>query len=100
MSRPEATVLASRTLGLLLIVWALVDLSYLPRDAYSYVHYINLEAKSAGAVLYRHYYLLDITFRITRIVGLFLMGSWLRQCGPDVQRLFWPGESEASPETN
>jgi hypothetical protein len=39
MTKKEAVRLASRTLALLLVVWALSDLSYIPTTAFSLSHY-------------------------------------------------------------
>ena len=47
MSRQDAVVLASRTLALLLAVWALVEASYLPASLHSFLRYANQEPGSS-----------------------------------------------------
>jgi hypothetical protein len=70
ISRKEAVLLASRALAVLLTVWALTDVSYLPERLHSFLHYINREAGSSTAIQYwRHYYLIAPGFLITRIIG-------------------------------
>jgi hypothetical protein len=88
MSRKDAVVLASRTLALLLTVWALSEASGLPGSLYSFLHYINQEPGSSTATQYwLHYHLITLGFLVTRIVGFSLMARWLYQGGPDVEQL-------------
>jgi len=91
LSRKDAVVLASRTLATLLIVWALSDVSYLPERLHSLLHYLNHEPASPSAIEYgRHYYLIQIGFLITRIVGYSLMAMWLYKGGADIEELLLP----------
>jgi hypothetical protein len=88
MSKKDALLLASRTLALLLTVWALAEASYLPQNLHSYLRYINQEPGSPAAVQYlSHYHLITLGFLVTRIVGFSLMARWLYQAGPDVDQL-------------
>ena len=97
MSSKDAVVLASRTLATLLIVWALVEVSYLPEISHSLLHYANQEPSSSAWTQYQHHhYLLEIGFRIARIVGFALMARWLHKGGPEIEELLLP----ASPEEN
>jgi hypothetical protein len=48
MSRKDAVTVASRTLALLLVVWALADASSLPEIIYSSLRYINHEPVSSA----------------------------------------------------
>jgi len=68
MSKKDAVMLASRTLATLLIVWALSDVSYLPERLHSYLRYLSQPA-SSGIDYLRHYYLIELGFLVTRIVG-------------------------------
>jgi len=43
MSRKDALSLASRSLAVLLIVFAFTDVSYLPGSVHSFLHYLNYE---------------------------------------------------------
>lgn len=94
MSRKDAVLLASRVLAVLITVWALTDLSYLPERLHSYLHYTQLSDSSSYVLYMRHYYLIATGFLITRVVGFFLMAIWLRRCGSDVQELLLPPESD------
>lgn len=91
ISRKDAVVLASRTLATLLIVWALSDSSYLPERVHSLLHFLNREPTSPTATEYgRHYYLIQIGFLVTRIVGYSLMAKWLYKGGSDIEQLLLP----------
>ena len=95
MSRREAILLASRTLAILLTVWALTDVSYLPGSVYAFRHYSSIELTSPNATLYyRHSNLISLSFLITRIIGISLMARWLYKGGPDIEELLLPGSSE------
>jgi hypothetical protein len=88
MSRKDALALASRTLALLLAVWALSEASYLPESLHSFLRYINQEPGSSNQIQYwRHYHLIGLGFLITRIVGFSLMARWLYKGGPEVEEL-------------
>jgi hypothetical protein len=95
MSRKDAVMLASRTLAVLLTVWALSDVSYLPERLHSLLHYLNHEPASPAAIeCERHYYLIQIGFLVTRIVGYSLLAMWLYKGGPEVEELLLPGSEE------
>ena len=90
MSRREAVIITSRLLAILLTVNALVALSNLPETAYSFMHYTVGTSTTAPAEYWRHHYLIEIGFLITRIIGYSLMASWLFRCGPDIEELLLP----------
>jgi hypothetical protein len=93
MSRKDAVVLASRTLAVLLTVWALTDVSYLPERVHSFIHYFNQEVPPSISTQYlRHYYLIELGFLVTRIVGYALVAKWLYKGGPEVEELLLPSE--------
>ena len=95
MSRRDGIVLAARTLALLLTVWALSELSALPGQVHSFLHYLNREPSSSATVqYYRHYYLLSSGFLFTRFVGFSLMARWLFKVGPEVEEVLLPAEGE------
>jgi hypothetical protein len=96
MSRKDALVLASRTLALLLTVWALGEASGLPESLHSFLRYINQEPGSSTGIQYlRHYYLIRLGFLVTRIVGFSLMARWLYKGGPEVEELLlYPAPQE------
>ncbi len=97
MSRKDAVLLASRTLALLFIVSALIEVSYLPERLHSFLHYVNQEPASSSVIQYwRHYYLIALGFLIIRIIGFSLMALWLRKCAPEVEEALFPPEENAA----
>ena len=101
MSRRDAIVLASRTLAVLLTVWALTDVSYLPGTVHSFLRYINQEPGSSTSVqYYRHYYLISLSFLITRIVGYSLTARWLYKGGEEVEALLLPSATQGNAVQN
>jgi hypothetical protein len=99
MSREDAVVLASRTLAVLVTLWVLTDISYLPGYALSFRHYAEHEVTAPTNAAYwqywSHHYLVDMSFLITRIIGLSLMARWLFRGGTEVARLLLPTEAES-----
>ena len=95
MSKKDAVLLASRALALLLTVWALSDVSSMPEQVHSFLHYLRQEPTSSPGVDYlRHYYLIRLCFLVTRIVGFSLMARWLFKGGPEVEELFLPSQPD------
>jgi hypothetical protein len=92
MSRKDAVLIASRTLSVLLNVWALSEICSLPEYVNSYLHYDVGTTTSAYVEYMHHYYLLRLGFLLTRIVGFFLMARWLHKGGPGVAELLLPSE--------
>jgi hypothetical protein len=93
MTKRDAVVLASRTLAVLFIVWALSELSYLPERVQSCLHYFDSRTVSSASTPYlRHYYLTEVGFLATRIVGYSLLARWLYKCGPEVEELLMPAD--------
>ena len=90
MSRKEAVLMTSRALSILLTIWALSEVSYLPEFVNSYLHYDVGTTTSAYIEYMHHYYLLRLGFLITRIIGYFLMARWLHKGGPGIEELLLP----------
>jgi hypothetical protein len=101
MSREDAIVLVSRALAVLLTLWVLVDVSYLPADLLAFRHYVDHEITSSGGAEYwlywRHHYLMELSFLVTRIVGLSLMARWLFKGSPEVASMLLPNAAEQIP---
>jgi hypothetical protein len=95
MSRRDAVLLASRRLSVLITIWALTELSYLPERLHSFLHYANGDA---GASLYvehmRHHDLIVVASLLIRIIGFLLLALWLRRSGPEVMELLLPLEQQ------
>ena len=99
MSRSDAVVLGARVLAVLLIVWALSSVSYLPESVFSYLRYTNqFPTSSSGGVYWRHYHLISLGFLIARIVGYSLMARWLYRGGPDIEELLLPSSLREADE--
>ena len=91
MSRKDAVVLASRTLALLLTVWALAEAGNLPASLHSFLRYMNQEPGASTAVQYwRHYYFISLSFIVTKMVGFALLARWLFKGGPEVEEPLSP----------
>ncbi len=92
MSKEDFIVLASRTLAVLMMVWALSEVSHLPAMVYTFNHYASVELSSASATqYYRHEYLISLSFMIARIVGYAILSRWLFKGGPEVAEVLLPG---------
>jgi hypothetical protein len=91
MSRKDAVEVASRTLAVLLMVWALTDLSEVPGALYSYLRYAS--DASASVEYWRHSHLIGLGFLVTRTVGYALIARWLYKGGPEVAELLLPATS-------
>lgn len=95
MSRRDGVTLAARSLAVLLTLWVLADISYLPGYLYSFFRYTTLPTASPTRTEYFHHLdLLGLGFLITRIVGLSLMARWLHKGGPEVAEMLLPGSSQ------
>lgn len=72
--------------------------SYLPEEVLAFRHYVGHEITSSSNAEYwiywRHHYLIELGFLVTRIIGLSLMARWLFKGGPEVASLFLPEAAE------
>lgn len=98
MSKQEAIVIASRALAILMSVWALVDVSYLPEYVQSYVHYMYYETTTSTDLRYlqymQHIHLISLAFLVTRLIGYSLLARWLFKGGPDIAELLLPSSGQ------
>lgn len=91
MTRREAIVLGSRLLATLMTIWALTEVCYLFPEVHSFARYAPEMTTSSSAVEYwRHHYLIEIGFTVTRIIGYSLMSVWLYKGGPEIDELLLP----------
>jgi hypothetical protein len=90
MSTRQAVLLVSRTLALLMAIWALTELSYLPSALYSFLRYAQQGGVTLSTEYWRHHYLIQLGFLITRLVGYSLTSVWLFKGGTDVYDLLLP----------
>ena len=92
MSRKELVLLLSRAFALLLISWALVEVSYLPERLFALSHHINERSVLATHDYWSSYYLIVTVFLVVRILAFLLAAALFGRCGPRVQALFSPRE--------
>jgi hypothetical protein len=93
MSKEDAVILASRTLAVLLVVWALAETSQLPSVLYAFRHYSSAELSTSVATdYYRHSHLISLSFLLVRIIGFSMMARWLFKGGPDITELLLPSD--------
>jgi hypothetical protein len=92
MTKRDGVILGSRLLAVLLTVWTLSELSYLPSHLLAYLRYAEMGYSSSPLAnqYWKHHYLIELGFLITRIVGYSLMAAWLYKCGPDIEELLLP----------
>jgi hypothetical protein len=92
--RDQATLLASRVFAAFLLFWVVEDISELPRELFSVMHYLR-ESAQAGMSLAQqmHSYLLGdymmyLLANILRIALWLLAAGWFYRCGPRIRRFF------------
>jgi len=95
MSRKELVLVVSRTLSLLLIAWALAEMTYLPERLFSLSHHVSERSVLASEDYWTRYSVIITVFLVVRIIALFVAALMFWKCGPRVQTLFFP-QSEAS----
>lgn len=93
MSRKEIVLLVSRAFALLLISWALVDVTYLPERLFAFSHHLSQRSVLGTPDYWSNYYLVITAFTVVRILALFLAAVWFWRCGPRIENLFSQGDS-------
>jgi hypothetical protein len=89
MSKKELVVLVSRAFSLLLITWALVEVTYIPERVFALSHHMRQGSVLATSLDYgSRYYLLLIVFNVVRMLALFFAAVMFWRCGPQVEALF------------
>jgi hypothetical protein len=96
MSRRELVALASRALALLLIVWAFVELTYLPDRLLGLVHHLNEHSALAPRDYWSSYYLILTVFTLLRMIAFLVAATLFWKCGPRVQSLFSSSQGNQS----
>jgi len=89
--------IASRLIAAYLLLWALDDLTALPREVLGVAHYLHA-ASSAGlsrtgaldASYLLRTYILDLAANTLRIALWLMAAGWFYRCGPKIQRFFNP----------
>jgi hypothetical protein len=88
MSRRELVSLVSRAFALLLIVWAFVELTYLPDRLLGLIHHLNERSAVAPHDYWSSYYLMLTVFTILRMLVFLVVAVLFWRCGPRVEALF------------
>ena len=96
MSRKEFVFVVSRWFAILLGIWGLVDVSYVPERLFSLSHFMNERSALSGHNYQSDYYLIATAFLFARALALFYAAGWFWRCGPRVQALFHFQEAEDS----
>ena len=84
----EDMVVASRSLALLMAVWTLVDLTYLPVRIFELLHHERHQSVIGRPDYWASYYSLAIACQVIRILLMALAGVWFWKGGPVPQTLF------------
>jgi len=88
MSQEEGAQLASRALGLLMIVWVLVDVTQLPQTVLGLAHHLQQSSVPIPQTYWTIYYLAGLSSHLVRIVGLSSAALWFWKFGPGVKAAF------------
>lgn len=96
MLRKELILIASRTFAMLMAVWTLTDVTYLPERIFAYSHHLALRSVLVTEDYLTSYYLLILAFTVVRIAGLAIAAGWFWRCGPRVESLLLPSDSKVS----
>jgi len=88
LKRKDVILIASRTLALLFLAWALVDLAALPEHLFSLVRYRMQGTRVPWDVYMSRLYLIATISVALRMIALFAAAEWLWRGGPKVESLF------------
>jgi hypothetical protein len=94
MSKRELVLVVSRAFALLLITWALVEVTYLPDRLFALIHHLNLRSALATYDYWSRYYLILTVSSVVRMIALFLAAALFWRCGPRVETLFSPPQDD------
>ncbi|MGA7831270.1 MAG: hypothetical protein WCA21_09930 [Terracidiphilus sp.] len=102
MSRKEAVLLVSRAISILQMIYALMELTYLPIRFASLIHHtarLNAVGPSGYDEFWSGYYRLDIAFLFARVAICMLLALLFWNCGPWIARILLPKcETHEQPE--
>jgi len=99
ITHDQAILLASRAFAAFLLFWVVEDVTELPRELFTVMHYFR-EFHQTGMSLYeasRSSYLLSdyvmyLLANILRIALWLLAAGWFYRCGPRIRRFFAAGD--------
>ena len=99
ITREQATLIASRIIAAILLLWFIGDLTYLPHELISVAHYM----RKTGSVLgtntslpetsnLLHYYIQQLLGTVLRITLWIVAAGWFYRCGPRIRNFFTAGD--------
>ena len=95
IDRDEAVLLASRLFAAFLLFWVVEDITELPRELFSFIHYLHESTRSGLTVVQalRSIYLVSdymmyLLGNILRIAMWLLAAGWFYRCGPRIRTFF------------
>jgi hypothetical protein len=88
MTREDMAVVASRSLALLMAVWTLASLTYVPEEVFSLVYHLGHQSAVGTRDHWSSLHSLVITFHVIRLLLTALAGIWVWKGGPVPQTLF------------
>ncbi len=98
IDRDQAILLASRLSAAFLLFWVVEDITELPREIFTVMHYFHESAQaevSLTQALRSSYFLGDymmyLLANILRIALWLLAAGWFYRCGPRIRRFFAAG---------
>jgi hypothetical protein len=87
-ARREVVLIAARALAILLLVWALLDLVYLPEYLVSLSHYTARPTVLSTDNYWSNHYRLVTAACLFRVLFLTCFSRVLWKCGPRIENLF------------
>jgi hypothetical protein len=99
MTKTELARLASRVIALYLLIWALLECTYLPQFLYSLLHHLNSGSVFANQNYWTGYSLLETASLVIRIAALFLGVLFFWNAGPKILRLLLPVKINTEEQT-
>jgi len=92
MTKKEFVLLASRALSLILVIWSVGSLVYVPGPLFSMLHYRSISMRTASQNFYYTYDFITVLMRLVLAGGLFLAAIWFYRCGPDIEKFLLPSD--------
>lgn len=98
VTREQATLIASRIIAAILLLWFIGDLTYLPHELISVAHYM----RKTGSVLgtntslpetsnFLHAYIQQLLGTVLRMTLWGMAAGWFYRCGPRIRNFFAAG---------
>ena len=97
MTRKEAVLLVSLALSILQLIYALIELTYLPVRFASLLHHttrIGAFGSSGYDDFWSCYYRVDIAFLFARVTICLVVAFLFWNCGPWIERILLPKTQE------